>query len=192
MPVRATATPCRPRSARRAIDVRARAARLIVVDLDGVLTDGRVLLDARGREARVFHAADRSAIALLGRAGIAVVALAARRPRARPAWARSLGLSAVLGAGGRGLDAVRRYCRQRRLGLDAVCYVGSDVLELPLSEAVGLAISVGNAPHQLKRASHWVLAAVGGGGALREVGERVLRVQGKWASTIGELWRRWD
>jgi 3-deoxy-D-manno-octulosonate 8-phosphate phosphatase (KDO 8-P phosphatase) len=181
------------RSATRpSIEVRARRVRVVAVDLDGALTDGRFLLDARGRATRMFHAADRIAIAMLGRAGIAVVALAARPPRARPAWARALGVAAVLDADGQSLDAVRRYCARRHVGLDAVAYVGSDVLELPLAEAVGLVISVADGAHQMKQASQWVVGTVGGSGVLREVGERLLRAQGKWASTIGEIWRRWD
>lgn len=129
---------------------------------------------------------------MLRRAGIAVVAVAGGPPRARPSWARSLGLVAVLGGDGRGVDGVRRYCVRRRIGLDAVAYVGHDLLELPLTEAVGLAISVADGAHQLARASHWVLRTAGGAGALREVAERILRSQGKWASTIGEIWRRWE
>ena len=179
-------------SAARRIELRARKIRVIVVDLDGVLTDGRVFLDARGREGRVFHAADRTAIGMLRRSGIAVVALAVRRPRVHPAWARALGLSAVVGPTGQGLDAVRRYCGRRRIELDAVAYAGHDVLEFPLTEAVGLAISTADGPHQLRRVVHWVVGVAGGGGVVREVAERVLRAQGKWASTIGEIWRRWD
>lgn len=179
-------------AADRRVNELARKVRLVVVDLDGVLTDGHVMLDATGREARIFHAADLSAVAILRRAGIGVVGLAARRPRVRPRWARAVGLSEVLGPQGQGVDAVRRHCARRRLSMDVVAYVGHDVLDLPLAEAVGFVISVADGSHQLRRRSHWVVSASGGGGVLREVAERVLRAQGKWASTIGEIWRQWD
>lgn len=179
-------------SARRAVDLRARRVRVVVIDVDGVLTDGRVVVDARGREARSFHTADQSGIGLLARAGIPVLGLVVGPRRGLPAFGRSLRLGAVLEGAGRGLDSVGRWCRRRRLALDAVAYVGHDVLELPLLGAAGLGITVADGAAQARRASHWVTAGAGGEGAVREVAERILRAQGKWASTIGETWRRWD
>lgn len=178
--------------ARRAVDLRARRIRVVALDVDGVLTDGRIVLDARGRQARSFHTADQAGIGLLARSGIAVLGLVAGPRRGMPALGRSLGLAAMLEGAGHGLDSVGRWCRRRRLPLDAVAYVGHDVLELPLLGAVGLAITVADAAAHARRASHWVTASGGGEGVIREVAERLLRAQGKWASTIGETWRRWD
>lgn len=180
------------RAPARDAELRARDIRVVALDVDGVLTDGRIVLDARGREARAFHEADRTGIGLLIRAGILVVALAARRTTGRPAYARNLRLTAVLSGGGEGLASVGRFCRRRRLDLDTVAYVGHDVLELPLLAAVGLAVTVADGADHAKRESHWVTTRAGGGGAVREVSERILRAQGKWASTVGETWRQWD
>lgn len=179
-------------SVRRAVDLRARSVRLVVIDVDGVLTDGRILVDTRGREARSFHAADLAGIGLLVRAGIPVVALMARPKRTMPAFARHLRVTAVLEGFGRGLVAVERYCRRRRFGLEGVAYVGHDVLELPLLGAAGLAIAVADGAEHARRQAHWVTGRSGGEGVLREVAERILRAQGKWASTVGETWRSWD
>jgi 3-deoxy-D-manno-octulosonate 8-phosphate phosphatase (KDO 8-P phosphatase) len=181
----------RPATARE-IALRAREVRVVAVDLDGVLTDGRVAIDATGRESRVFHEADRVGIGLLVRAGVEVLALAIRRPTPRPAYARSLGLTAVLRGAGRGHETVRSFCRRRGLDLATVAYVGHDVLELPLAAAVGLTIAVADGSDHLKRQAHMVTGRSGGAGVVREIAEVVLRAQGKWASTIGELWRRWD
>lgn len=178
--------------ARRAVDLRARRVRLVVIDVDGVLTDGRVVLDARGREARSFHTADQAGIGLLARAGIPVLGLVTGSRRGMPAFGRSLGLGAVLEGAGRGLDSVGRWCRRRRLALDAVAYVGRDVLELPLLAAAGLGITVADGAAPARRAAAWVTTSAGGDGVVREVAERILRAQGKWASTIGETWRSWD
>lgn len=180
------------RPAGREVELRARKVRVLVVDVGGVLTDGRVVIDRMGREARTFHEDDRAGIALLIRAGIRVLALAPRPSRATPAYARSLRLTAVLEGAGQGLDSVCAFCRRRRLELDAVAYVGRDVLELPLLAAAGLAISVSDGVDHVRRGAHWVTSRAGGSGAVREVAEGILRAQGKWASTIGEIWRRWD
>jgi len=189
--VSAGRSPNRRLSARE-VELRARAIRVVVLDVDGVLTDGRVVLDARGREARVFHAGDRTGIGLLIRAGIPVVALAARHPKAAPAYARHLRITAVLQGAGDGLASVRRFCRRRRLDLKAVAYVGHDILDQPLLAAAGLAITVADGADHAQRDSHWVTTRAGGGGVAREVAERILRAQGKWASTIGETWRHWE
>jgi 3-deoxy-D-manno-octulosonate 8-phosphate phosphatase (KDO 8-P phosphatase) len=182
----------RRRSAARAIDLRARALRVLVVDVDGVLTDGRILIDARGREARVFRACDRAGFRLLARAGLRVVGLATERPRGLPLFARTLGLVAVLEGGGVGLDSVGRWCRRHRVSLEQVAYVGHDVMSLPLLAAVGLATVVRDAPGPVRAAAHWVTTRAGGAGVGAEVAERILRAQGKWASTVGETWRQWD
>jgi YrbI family 3-deoxy-D-manno-octulosonate 8-phosphate phosphatase len=179
-------------SSARDIELRARKIRVLVVDVDGVLTDGRVLMDARGREMRSFASRDRIAIGLLRRGGIAVVALAGRAPRALPVYARKLGVSAVLAGGEDALATVQRYCGRRRLELDAVAYVGHDVVTLPLLGAAGLAICVADVTPHARRAAHWVTAGGGGTGVTMEVAERLLRAQGKWASTVGETWRNWD
>jgi 3-deoxy-D-manno-octulosonate 8-phosphate phosphatase (KDO 8-P phosphatase) len=189
---RAAVRPSKRRGAASEIEVRARKVQILVLDVDGVLTDGRFTIDARGRETRTFHAADRAGIALLRRAGIEVLALVARRPRTLPAYARTLQLTTVVSGAGRGLASVTRYCRRRGLDLAAVAYVGHDVLELPLLGAVGLAISPADGRDQTRRATRWVVHRPAGAGVVREIAERILRAQGKWASTIGEIWRQWD
>lgn len=176
----------------RALELRMRAIRLLVLDLDGVLTDGRVLIDAGGRERRTFHGDDRDGIGLLRRGGVRVVALASRVTKAVPAYARFLRIDGVLLGGGDGLGSVERHCRRHRLALAQVGYVGHDVLDLPLLTAAGLAVVVADAASQAERVAHLVTARRGGEGVAREIGERVLRAQGKWGSTLGERWRRWD
>jgi 3-deoxy-D-manno-octulosonate 8-phosphate phosphatase (KDO 8-P phosphatase) len=174
------------------ISLRARLIRVLAFDVDGVLTDGRVSIDTAGREARVFHDADRAGIALLRRAGIDVLALAPQRTRAVPAYVRKLQLTGLLAGAGQGQSPMRRFCRREGLDLETVAYVGHDVLELPLLSAVGLAVSVADGFDRVKRQAHWVTTCAGGNGAVREVAEIILRAQGKWASTIGEMWRRWE
>lgn len=176
----------------REFDLRARKIRLVVLDRDGVLTDGRMAIDARGREARVFHGRDRTGIALLERGGIRVVVRADRAGKTLPPYARTLGVSALVADGGDVVAAVRRFASRRRLAMDAVGYVGDDLLALPLLAAVGLAVSVADAPPHVRRAAHWITNGPGGSGVTIEVAERILRAQGKWASTLGEIWRGWD
>ena len=168
---------------------RARRVRLVILDVDGVLTDGRILLDDRGRELKAFHVRDGYGIALLLGAGIRVAFLSQRRSAAVARRGRELGLSAVVQGARNKLVAARRLARRWRLELEEIAFIGDDLPDLPLLDAAGLAVTVADAAAGLARHVHWVTRAAGGAGAVREVAELVLRAQGRWASAVGDALR---
>src|SRR6185295_1982533 len=183
-------------AARAAIDApgvdvaaRARRVRLVVLDVDGILTDGTVLVDGRGRELRAFSVRDADGIALLLRAGIRVALVSRRRAAAVTRWARALGVSAVVHGTADKLAAARRLAARWRLGLDEVCTVSDDPLDEALLASVGLAVGATNGSPGLARHLHWRTAARGGAGVVVEVAEAVLRAQGRWASVVGDALR---
>jgi 3-deoxy-D-manno-octulosonate 8-phosphate phosphatase (KDO 8-P phosphatase) len=167
---------------------RARRIRLVLLDVDGVLTDGRIAVDARGRELRTVHARDVTGIALLRHAGIRVALLTDRRGAATGV-ARVVGVDAVVERVTTGVAAARRLCRRWRVAPQELAFVGDDVLDQPLAALAGLAVSVADGARGLGRSVHWTTRAAGGAGAVREVAEQVLRAQGKWASVLGERMR---
>ena len=169
--------------------MRARRVRLVLLAADGVVTDGRVILDPRGRELVLFHARDGYGITLLLNAGLRVAIVSPRRSAAVAQRARELRVSAVVHGVHHTLTAARRLCRRWRLGLDEVAYVGDDLFDQPLLASVGLAIAVAGAATGLERHVDWMTRHAGGAGAVREVAELVLRAQGKWASTLGDSLR---
>ena len=172
-----------------AVVTRARRIRLLLLDVDGVLTDGRILLDHRGRELRAFNVRDGHGIALLLRAGIRVALLSARRSAAVTRWARELEVSAVVQGATSSLAAARRLWRRWHLAPEEVAFVGNELLDQPLFATVGLAVAVADGAAGLERHVHWTTAAPGGAGAAREVAELLLRVQGRWASILGDAMR---
>lgn len=167
---------------------RARRVRLLLVDVDGVLTADRALLDSRGRVLRVFSMRDATGIGLLVRAGIRV-ALLTERSAAVGRLARFLGVTLVAERVTTGVAAARRLCRRARVTPAELAFVGDDLLDQPLLAFAGLAITVGDGAWGLARHVHWTTATPGGGGAVREIAELLLQAQGKWASVLGESMR---
>jgi len=178
------------RGARAPADVvaRARRVRLVLLDVDGVLTADRVLVDAAGRELRAVSHRDLVAIRLLIEGGVRVALLADRRARVTR-LARSVAVDAVVERVGTGVVAARRLCRRWQIAPAEMAYVGDDLLDQPLFALSGLAVTVADGARGVRRYVHWTTGAAGGGGAIRDVAELVLQAQGKWASVVGERMR---
>jgi len=158
--------------------------RALICDVDGVLTDGSILLAEDGTEIKRFNSQDGAGIALFVRSGYQVAFLTGRESGAVAKRARELGVQHVRQGAG---DKVPPYEEIRAaMGLaDAqVCYVGDDLPDLPVMRRVGVAVAVADARPEVRAAAHLVTRAPGGRGAVREVIERILTAQGKWASIV--------
>jgi 3-deoxy-D-manno-octulosonate 8-phosphate phosphatase (KDO 8-P phosphatase) len=163
---------------------RVRHIRLVVLDVDGVLTDGSILLDADGREMKQFNVHDGTGIKYLQRADLGVAILSGRRARAVTHRARELDIRPVLQGYKFKADGLRRLLRETKLPAEAMAFVGDDLPDIPVMRAVGLAVAVADARPEVRAAAHWVTRTPGGRGAVREVAERILRLQGRWADII--------
>ena len=171
------------------VDRRVRSVRFLLLDVDGVLTDGRILHapgDA-GEEIKAFDSKDGLGMMLASRAGLAIGLLSGRTSPVVARRARELGITEVLQ--GR-LPKTPAYVELReRLGLrDAeVCYVGDDVPDVPLLRRVGLGVAPADAHPEALRAAAWVTERRGGRGAVREIIDRILRAQGRWDAVVRPL-----
>ena len=150
---------------------------LVILDVDGVLTDGRLYFSARGEALKVFHVRDGHGIKLLLAAGVAVAAFSGRRSAAVAARMRELGVPHVVQACSDKVAALRRLTR--RLGLDPLncACLCDDTPDLPLMSAVGVAGAVADAHPVVLAAAHWTARAKGGCGAVRELCDAVLRAR---------------
>lgn len=163
---------------------RARRIRLLVVDVDGVLTDGGITVHADGSETKTFHVRDGHGIKLLQRAGIEVAIVSGRRSAATDRRAADLGITLVRqGAVDKAL-ALEALLTAREVDPAEVAYVGDDVVDLPVLRRVGLAVAVADAVDELAPYVHYRTRAAGGRGAVREVAELLLRAQGRWSETL--------
>jgi 3-deoxy-D-manno-octulosonate 8-phosphate phosphatase (KDO 8-P phosphatase) len=150
---------------------------LLVLDVDGVLTDGRLYFSARGEALKTFHVHDGHGIKLLMKSGVAVAAVSGRRSGAVTARMRELKVRHVVQ--GRG-DKVRALTDLAgRLGIDplACACIVDDTSDLPLMAAVGFAAAVADAHPLVLAAAHWISAAPGGHGAVRELCDALLRAR---------------
>lgn len=166
-------------------DVVARAAKvkLACFDVDGTLTDGRLLLDSDGREYKAFHARDGQGLALLRRAGIAVAFVTARPGAATTRRALELGAELHAEVGDK-LACVRALAQARGLELDAVAFMGDDLADITVMGAAGLAAAPIDAHPWALQHAHWSSKARGGQGAARELCDLLLAAQGKLAALL--------
>jgi 3-deoxy-D-manno-octulosonate 8-phosphate phosphatase (KDO 8-P phosphatase) len=150
---------------------------LLILDVDGVLTDGRLYFGARGEALKVFHVRDGHGIKLLMNAGVAVAALSGRRSPAVAARMRELRVRHVVQGCGDKVAAL--HLLTQRLGLNPLkcACICDDTPDLPLMSAVGVAGAVADAHPLVLSAAHWIAKAKGGRGAVRELCDALLRAR---------------
>lgn len=162
------------------IERKAVRIRLMLFDVDGVLTDGRLLMHADGSESKQFSIRDGTGLVWAQRAGLAIGLLSARHSRATSARAAQLGIRIVRQQSGEKLEIYRELLREESLSDEEVAFMGDDLLDLPVLQRVGLSASPADAVSDVRSRVDWVSSMKGGGGAARELVERVLRAQGRW------------
>ena len=157
---------------------RARRIRLLILDVDGVLTDGRLYLSAAGEELKVFHVRDGSGLVAIQRAGIAVAIISGRDSPAVTRRAAELGISLVRqGVADKGAE-LDRLLSELGVAPEETACVGDDTTDAPMLRRAGLAIGVADAHPALLAAAHWVTKSTGGQGAVREVCDLLLSAHG--------------
>jgi 3-deoxy-D-manno-octulosonate 8-phosphate phosphatase (KDO 8-P phosphatase) len=169
------------------LKTRAAAVRLLVLDVDGVLTDGRITYTADGVEVKSFHVRDGSGIKFWQRLGGQVAIVSGRASKAVDVRAAELGVTSVAQGAADKRAALSAVLAASGLRADEACAVGDDLPDLPLLRACGLAVAVADACPEARAAAHYVTLAAGGRGAVREVIELLLRAQGQWDRLVTEL-----
>lgn len=163
-------------------EVRERASRvrLLILDVDGVLTDGGLIWQADGQESKVFHVHDGHGIRLVQRAGIEVALLTGRSSQVVAHRAEDLGIQLVVQGSRDKLADYEKMLEQRKLEDRDVAYVGDDLVDVPVFKRVGLSVAVAGARPYLHAYCHAITEREGGQGAVREVCDFLLQAQGKW------------
>lgn len=171
-----------------ALKKRARQIRLLLMDVDGVLTDGRVWLisqlDGTATEIKGFSAYDGAGLKLAKLAGLRTGVITGRESAAMTRRAREVEMEFVYQGCPEKLGAYEEILRVSGLRDAEVAYVADDLPDLPVLSRVGLGVAVANAVPEIKKAAHCVTSLSGGNGAVREVVELLLKAQGKWEQAI--------
>lgn len=158
------------------MDIKTRAARvrLVVFDVDGVFTDGRLYYGPGGEELKVFHVHDGQGVKRLLKQGVAAAVISGRESAAVARRMRDLGIEHVFQGDEHKLPIYERLLQQLGCRPEETACVGDDLPDLPLLERAGLAVAVANATAPVRAQAHYVTGAAGGLGAVREVCELIL------------------
>lgn len=169
-------------------EVQERAARikLLLMDCDGVLTDGRIWIFENGEEQKGFHTRDGLGIDLLHRAGLRSGIISGRTSSAVETRARALGMSFIVQGHENKLKAFAETLAEAGVTNAEVAYIGDDLNDIPLLVQSGLGVAVADAAFETRERAHYVTKSSGGFGAVREVVELILKSQGRWDALIND------
>jgi 3-deoxy-D-manno-octulosonate 8-phosphate phosphatase (KDO 8-P phosphatase) len=166
------------------LDERCRPIRLILADVDGVLTDGRIVFDNQGIETKHFHVRDGMGIRLWQKAGYRLGLVTHRSSNIVKMRVAELGIEIIRQGVDDKLTAVRGILGELRLTPAHACYIGDDLPDLPVVRSVGLGVAVADACAELRQTAHYVTTLGGGSGAVRETIELILKAQARWEDLI--------
>ena len=165
-------------------DARLLSIKMLITDVDGVLTDGSMIFNDDGTESKTFNVRDGSGIKYLMRNGIATALLSARECEPVRRRAESLGIDHCITGALDKLPAYRELLEQTGLTDADVCYVGDDLPDIPPMRVAGFPVTVADGVDEVKQVAAYVTQARGGRGAVREVAEMILKAQGKWENVM--------
>jgi 3-deoxy-D-manno-octulosonate 8-phosphate phosphatase (KDO 8-P phosphatase) len=171
---------------RSALAAALRGIRLLLCDVDGVLTDASVFIGG-AEEVKRFNIQDGLGLVLLRRAGLKVGWISSRPSAATARRAKELRIDFLREKKGSKVRAVESLFAQSGFRWDEVCYVGDDLYDLGAMQRAGVAVAVANGVEEVKAVAHYITRARGGHGAVREVVELILKAQGQWARIVAEM-----
>ncbi|MBW2602330.1 MAG: HAD family hydrolase [Deltaproteobacteria bacterium] len=163
-------------------EVRARVekVKLLGLDVDGVMTDGRLFYHDNGTESKAFDVRDGHGIKMLQQAGVQVALISGRNSPSVEKRAADLGITEVTQGVRDKVPILEKLLSKKGLRAEQVAFMGDDVVDLPVMNLVGFSVAVADASEFLFHTAHYVTIAPGGRGAVREVAELILGVQGLW------------
>lgn len=159
---------------------RARRVKLLILDIDGVMTDGRIIYSVYGDELKFFDVQDGFGITLLSRAGIKSAIITAKKSRIVKLRARDMRVAKAYQGYMDKLIPFNLALKKFRVKPEEVCFIGDDLIDIPILKRVGFAVAVPNAVEEVKQAAHHITSKTGGRGAVREICDLILKSQDKW------------
>jgi 3-deoxy-D-manno-octulosonate 8-phosphate phosphatase (KDO 8-P phosphatase) len=154
--------------------------KLLILDVDGVLTDGKIIYNDRGEEIKAFNVRDGHGLKLLMRAGIGIALITGRKSKVVLHRARDLGIKNVYQRVTNKIEVYEKILKAKKLKDENVGFVGDDLVDIPVLKRVGFSAAVGDAIPEVREVADYVASKKGGEGAVREICELLLKVQNKW------------
>ena len=166
------------------LNEKASKIKLVLLDVDGVMTDGRITMNDRGEETKAFNVKDGLGLKMLMSSGLEVVIVTGRRSQVLVHRSRELGIEEVY----QGVKDKNTVCQQLKKAKDLkkeqVCSLGDDIPDLAMFTESGLCIAVADAVEEVREAADFITKSNGGFGAVREACELILKCQGKWCDAL--------
>ena len=159
---------------------RAKRVKLLILDIDGVMTDGRIIYSIYGDELKFFDVQDGFGITLLNHAGIKSAIITAKRSRIVKLRARDMRVAKAYQGYIDKLVPFNKALKKFKVEPEEVCFIGDDLIDISILKRVGFAVAVPNAVEEVKQSAHHITSKTGGRGAVREICDLILKSQGKW------------
>ena len=166
------------------ITEKAKKLKLLILDVDGVLTDGRLFFDDNGKEYKCFHARDGHGIKLLRQTGVEVAVISGRKSNSVAIRMKNLGIKYVYQGHENKIAAFYEIIKSLSIEPEQAAHIGDDLLDLPIMTRVGLSIAVKDANDSVKKHADWCTTTPGGLGAVREVCDFIMQSQGTFESVL--------
>lgn len=179
----------RMKKTEREIQEIAKNIRLLILDVDGVLTDGSIILDNEGNELKAFHVRDGHGIKMLEKAGIRVAIITGRHSKVVERRAHELGITEVYQKCHIKSAAYEHLIEKMGINDKEVAYIGDDIVDIPIFRRVGLSVAVADATEETKAEAMLVTKNKGGRGAVREICDLILKSNGKWKELLDEYYQ---
>lgn len=171
-----------------AVKERAAKVKLLVVDNDAVLTDGRIVFGDYGDELKFFDVQDGHGLVMMKRVGVPVVVLSGRKSRVNDRRAKDVQVAKIYQNVKDKAKVYKQILKKFKVAQEEVCYVGDDLVDIPVLKRCGFAVAVNNAVPEVKEIAHYVTAKSGGRGAVREVCDLLLKAQDKWVQATAKYY----
>ncbi len=165
------------------IETRAKKIKLLLLDVDGVLTDGKIIIGSYGDELKNFNVNDGLGIILTKKAGIKCVIITARNSKIVKIRAKQIGIDRIYENHYK-IESLNDILKRFNVCCEEICFMGDELIDIAILKRVGLAVAVPNAVEEVKKIVHYVTKKEGGQGAVREVCEIILKSQDKWEGAI--------
>ncbi len=170
------------------ITQKAQLVKLLILDVDGVMTDGKVVYTDSGEELKFFDSRDGHGIKMLMRTGIEVAIITGRISKAVEHRAANLGIAMVYQKALNKIEAYEEIAALKSLADTEICAIGDDLPDIPLLRRAGLAVAVPGAVDEVRLSAHYTTRHAGGDGAVREVCDLIMKAQGSWQAVISRYY----
>ncbi len=163
---------------------RAKKIKLLIMDVDGVLTDGKIVLDDKGNELKFFDVQDGLGVVLLKRLGFKTAIITAKGSKIVEDRAKQMEVDKIYQDARHKIKAYEHLLKEFKLKDEQACFIADELIDLSVMKRVGLAVAVANAAPELKNQAHYITKKYGGSGAVREIVELILKSQNLWQKAV--------